>query len=146
MATTKKGVVTWRGDTGRGRAKYARSLISDVTDDTAMQTLATALTAHTDCNKARAGFITNTTGTDSAPGADADTGKKGTVYFRNEADQRIRSITFSAPAAADIENVGYGDVYKASAVTTIVALIATATGLTLTGLYGTVEDDIGAVP
>lgn len=146
MATVKKGVITWRGDTGRGRSKFARSLIMDVTDDTAMQTLATALTAHTKCNKFRAGFITNTSGTLGAPGASADTGVKGTVYFQNEADLKVRSVTFSAPEDADIEDVGYGKAYKAASVTTIVALIATATGLTLTGLYGTIEDDIGAVP
>ncbi|MEE9396113.1 MAG: hypothetical protein V3V31_03780 [Methylococcales bacterium] len=146
MATVLKGVITWRGDTGRGRSKYARSTIMDVTADAAMQTLATALTSHTDCNKAAAGFITKTSGDDSAPAASADTGLKGTVYFRNEADLRVRSVTFSAPVAADIEDVGYGKAYKAASVTTIVALIATATGLTLTPLYGTVEDDIGAVP
>lgn len=141
MATTLKSVITWRGDTGKGRSKYARSSISDVTADAAAQTLATALTAHTDCNKSAAGFITKTTGNDNPPGAAADTGKKGTIYFRNEADQRIRSLTLPAPVAADIENVGTGDQYKAASVTTIVAFIATATGLTLTGLYGTVEDD-----
>jgi len=146
MATVKKGTITWRGDTGRGRSKFARSQISDVTDDTAMQTLATALEAHTDCNKATAGWITNTSGTMGAPGAGADTGVKGTVYFQNAADLKVRSITLSAPAAADIEDVGYGKTYKATAVTAITALIATATGLTLTGLYGTVGDDIGAVP
>lgn len=146
MATVKKGTITWRGDTGRGRSKYARSQIMDVTDDTAMQTLATALSAHSLCNKAAASWLSKTSGTDSNPSAGADTGKKGTVYFRNEADLRVRNITFSAPLPADIEDVGFGEAYKAASVTTIVALIATATGLTLTGLYGTVEDDIGAVP
>lgn len=146
MATVLKGTITWRGDTGRGRSKYARSQILDVTADAAMQTLATALAAHTDCNKAAVMFSTKTSGTDTPPGAGADTGKKGTVYFRNEADLKVRNITFSAPAAADIEDVGFGETYKAASVTTIVALLATATGLTLTGLYGTVEDDIGAVP
>lgn len=141
MATVLKGVITWRGDVGKGRSKYAKSLISDVTADAAMQTLATALTAHTDCNKAKAGFITSTSGTDSAPGANADTGIKATIYFRNEADLRIRSLTIPAPAAADLEVIDTGQRVKPASVTTIVALLATATGLTLTGLYGTVEDD-----
>lgn len=141
MATMLKSVITWRGDSGKGRSKYARSSISDVLTDAAAQVLATALTAHTDCNKAAAGFITKTTGTDLPPGAGADTGKKGVIYFRDEATQRIRSMTLPAPIAADIEDLTFGEQYKAASVTTIVAFIATATGLTLTGLYGTVEDD-----
>lgn len=146
MATVDKAVITWRGDTGRGRSKYARSTILDVTADAAAQILATALTAHTDCNKASAGWITRTSGTDDNPGAAADTGTKGKVYFRNEATLKVRHVTISAPIAADIEDVGYGKAYKAASVSTIVAFIATATGLTLTGLYGTYNDDIGAVP
>lgn len=146
MATALKAVVTWRGDTGRGRSKYARSTILDVTADAAAQTLGTALLSHTDCNKAAVSWITKTSGTDDNPGAAADTGTKGKVYFRNEADLKVRHITLSAPIAADIEDVGFGKAYKAASVTTIVAFIATATGLTLTGLYGTYNDDIGAVP
>ncbi len=146
MATVLKAVITWRGDTGRGRSKYARSTVLDVTADAAAQTLGTALTAHTDCNKAAVAFITKTSGTDDNPGAAADTGTKGKVYFRNEATLKVRHVTISAPVSTDIEDVGYGKAYKAASVTTIVALIATATGLTLTGLYGTFNDDIGAVP
>lgn len=142
MATVNKSVITWRGDTGKGKSKYARSLIMDVTADAAAQTLATALTAHTDCNKAAASWISKTSGTDTPPGASADTGKKGTIYFRDEADLSVHSITLSAPVSTDIEDVGYGEQYKAASVTTIVAFIATATGLTLTGLYGTVEDGV----
>lgn len=141
MATVLKGTITWRGDTGKGQSKYSRSQIMDVTDDTAMQTLATALTAHTDCNKAAASFITKTSGVDSPPAADADTGVKGVIYFRDAADLSVHSVTIPAPVATDIENVGFGDQYKAASVVTIIALLATATGLTLTGLYGTVEDD-----
>lgn len=141
MPTTNKGVITWKGDTGKGRSKYARTSISDVSDDTAMQTLGTALEAHTLCNKSAAGWITKTTGNDNPPGASADTGVKGTIYFRESVTQHVRSITISAPVAADIENVGTGDQYKVASVATIVALLATATGLTLTPLYGTVEDD-----
>lgn len=141
MATVNKSVITWRGDSGKGKTKYARSLVMDVTADAAAQILATALTAHTDCNKAAAAWNTKTSGVDAAPGASADTGKKGTIYFRDEADLSVHSLTIPAPVAADIEDVGFGDVYKAASVTTIVAFLATATGLTLTGLYGTVEDD-----
>jgi hypothetical protein len=142
MATVLKGTITWRGDTGKGKSKYARSLIMAVTADAAMQTLATALTAHTDCNKAAASWISKTSGTDEAPAAGADTGLKGTIYFRDEADLSVHSMSIPAPIAADIEDVGFGKVYKAASVVTIVAFIATATGLTLTALYGTVEDDI----
>jgi hypothetical protein len=141
MPTTNKSVITWKGDSGKGRSKYARSSISDVTADAAAQTLATALEAHTDCNKSSAGWISKTTGNDNPPGASADTGKKGTVYFRESVSQHVRSLTIPAPIAADIENVGTGDQYKAASVATIVAFIATATGLTMTPLYGTVEDD-----
>lgn len=141
MPTTNKGAITWKGDSGKGRSKYARSSISDVTDDTAMQVLGTALEAHTLCNKSSAGWITKTTGNDNPPGASADTGKKGTIYFRESVTQHVRSLTIAAPIAADIENVGTGDQYKAASVATITALLATATGLTLTPLYGTIEDD-----
>ena len=142
MSDQQKCIITWRGDTGKGKTKYAKSLIMSVTADAAAQTLATALTAHTDCNKARVGFIENTAGTDSAPGADADTGEKGTIYFRDEADLSVHSITIPAPVATDLEDLGYGKQYKAASVTTIVALLATATGLTLTGLHGTFEDKV----
>lgn len=141
MPTTNKSVIIWKGDTGRGRSKYARSSISDVTADAAAQTLATALEAHTDCNKSSAGWISKTTGNDNPPGASADTGKKGTIYFRESVSQHVRSLTIPAPIAADIENVGTGDQYKAASVATIVAFVATATGLTMSPLYGTVEDD-----
>ncbi len=141
MPTTNKSVITWKGDSGKGRSKYARSSISDVTADAAAQTLATALEAHTDCNKSSAGWISKTTGNDNPPGASADTGKKGTIYFRESVSQHVRSLTLPAPIAADIENVGTGDQYKAASVATIVAFVATATGLTMSPLYGTVEDD-----
>jgi len=141
MATVNKCVITWRGDSGKGKSKYARSMIVGVTADAAAQTLATALTAHTDCNKAAAAWNSKTSGTDSPPGASADTGKKGTIYFRDEADLAVHSLTIPAPIAADIEDLTFGDQYKAASVATIVAFLATATGLTLTGLYGTVEDD-----
>ncbi len=141
MPTTNKSVITWKGDSGKGRSKYARSSISDVTADAAAQTLATALEAHTDCNKSSAGWISKTTGNDNPPGASADTGKKGTIYFRESVSQHVRSLTIPAPIAADIENVGTGDQYKAASVATIVAFVATATGLTMSPLYGTVEDD-----
>ncbi len=141
MPTTNKGVITWKGDTGKGRSKYARSSVSDVTADAAMQTLATALEAHTLCNKSAAGWISKTTGNDNPPGASADTGVKGTIYFRESVTQHVRSLTIPSPVAADIENLGTGDQYKVASVATIVALVATATGLTLSPLYGTVEDD-----
>ncbi len=141
MSDQQKCITTWRGDTGKGKTKYAKSLIMGVSTDAAAQTLAAALASHTDCNLAKTGFIENTLGTDTPPGASADTGKKGTVYFRDSADLSVHSVTIPAPAAADIENVGFGDVYKAASVATITALIATATGKTLTGLFGTVEDD-----
>ncbi len=141
MPTVNKGVITWKGDSGEGRSKYARSSISDVIGDTEMQALGTALEAHTLCNKSAAGWITKTTGNDNPPGASADTGKKGTVYFRESVTQHVRSVTIPAPVTADIENVGTGDQYKAASVATITALLATATGLTLSPLYGTVEDD-----
>lgn len=141
MSEQQKAVITWRGDSGKGKTKYARSMVMGVTADAAAQTLATALTDHTDCNKARVGYTETTKGTDTAPGAGADTGKKGTIYFRDEADLSVHSLTIPAPIAADIEDLGFGEVYKAASVTTIVAFIATATGKTLTGLYGTVEDD-----
>ena len=64
MSEQQKCVITWRGDSGKGKTKYARSLIMDVTADAAAQTLATALTAHTDCNKARVGYTETTKGTD----------------------------------------------------------------------------------
>ena len=40
-----KGVIIWRGDLGAPESHYSKSQIGEVTDDTALGTLATALTA-----------------------------------------------------------------------------------------------------
>jgi len=136
MAT--KGVIIWRGDTGRPTTHYSKTQIVDVTDDTALGVLATALSAYSDANMAKRSHVTNTIGTDSAPAAAANVDKKAVIYFRNASDLGVHSVTIPAIKTTSIDVKDEGDRVKAADGAAIVAAIATATGNTLTFLYGVV--------
>ena len=136
MAT--KGVLIWRGDSGAPTSHYSKSQVVDVTDDTALGTLATALAAYSDANMAKRSHVTNTIGTDSAPGASANVDYKAVCYFRDASDLGVHSVTIPAVKSTAVESTPEGDRVTSAALTAIVAAIATATGNTLTGLYGVV--------
>jgi hypothetical protein len=136
MAT--KGVLIFRGDTGNPRSHYSKTQIEGVSDDTALGTLATALAAYSDANMAKRSFVSNTIGTDVAPVADANVDYKGIAYFRDSSDLSVHSITIPAIKSSAVIVKDEGDRITDAAMTAIVAAIATATGKTLTPLYGVV--------
>lgn len=133
-----KGVLIWRGDSGAPTSHYSKTQILDVTTDAALATLATALDAYSDANMAKRSHITNTIGTDSAPGAAANVDYKGIVYFRDAADLGVHSVTIPAIKSTAVESTPEGDRVTSVAGSAIVAAIAAATGNTLTFLYGVV--------
>lgn len=136
MAT--KGVLIWRGDIGKPRSNYSKTQIANVTDDTALGTLATALAAYSDANMAKRSHVTNTIGTDSEPGAtpSANVDSKGIVYFRDASDLSVHSVTIPALVSTAWEEKDEGYRVTPTAGAAIVSAIATATGNTLTFLYG----------
>ena len=136
MAT--KGVIIYRGDTGNPNNHYAKGQIDSVTDAAALDTLATALATHTNCNISKKSFLSNALGTDAPPGAGANVDVKAIIYFRHPTTLKVHSFTLPAPAAADIEETSDGTRVKATSVSTIVGLINTATGITYSPLYGVV--------
>jgi len=133
-----KGVIIWRGDLGNPKSHYSKSQIANVTDDTALGVLVTALDALTDCNDAKRSFVTNTLLTDSAPGADANVDRKAIGYFRHPTTLKVHSITIPAPVSTACEDTSDGERLTSAAMTTIVNAINTATGLSYTALYGVV--------
>lgn len=138
MADTTKGVIIWRGDAGNPESHYSKSQISDVTDDTALQTLVTALLPYSDCNAAKTSFVANTLGTDSEPGADALVDLKAVCYMRDPDTLRVHSVTIPAPVATMYTTEDQGDRVTSAALTAIVGAINTATGKSYTALYGVI--------
>lgn len=129
-----KGVIVWRGDTGRPENNYSTSRVEGVTDDTALNTLITALLSHTDCNAAKRSFNSVTAMTDSAPGASATVDRKAVLYMRNPTNLHVVKIELPAPASASTE---FGDKYEkltSAAEAAILAAINTATGASYTVL------------
>ncbi len=136
MAT--KGVIVFRGDSGNPTTHYSKTQVEGVTDDTALGTLATALAGYSDANMAKRSHITNTAGTDASPGTGANVDWKGIIYFRDSSDLSVHSVTIPAIKATSVDSQPEGDRVLAATVTAVTAAIATATGKTLTGLYGVV--------
>jgi hypothetical protein len=128
----------WRGDYGNPESHYSKSQIAGVTDDTALNTLLTALAALTDCNLAKRSFISNTLVTDTAPGASANVDRKAVAYFRHPTTLKTHSVTIPAPKSSACEMTDQGERLTSAAMATIVSAINTATGLSYTALYGVV--------
>jgi hypothetical protein len=133
-----KGVVVFRGDSGAPENHYSKAQISDVTDDTALATLATSLAALSDANVAKRSFVELTIVTDAAPGADANVDKKAVAYFRDPTTLHVHSVTIPAIKDTAWENTNEGDRLTAASMTAIVSAINTATGKSYTSLYGVV--------
>lgn len=133
-----KATIIWRGDSGSPRGHYAKSQVWDVSDSTALDTLASTLVSHTGCHLARTLYPTKTTINDVAPGAGVNVDRKAVIFIRDEADGKTFSQEYPAPVPADTETVPEGERLTSAAVAAITALIATATGKTLTGLWGKV--------
>lgn len=133
-----KLVLIWRGDLGAPESHYSKSIVSDVTDDTAAGVLQTALAAYTDCNAAKRSFLTVTLGTDSEPGADANVDRKAICYFRDPTTLKVHSVTIPAPVSTAVEDTPEGERVTSTAMTAIVGALNTATGKSYTALYGVV--------
>jgi hypothetical protein len=133
-----KGIIIFRGDYGNPESHYSKSQVAGVTDTAALDALATALGAYTDCNVAKKSFVTLSLGTDSEPSADANVDKKGIAYFRDTADLSVHSVTIPAIKDTLIDDDPQGQRINGATMTAIVSAIATATGKTLVPLYGVV--------
>jgi len=124
-----KGTIIWRGDAGRPKNHYSVSRIEGVTDDAALNTLITTLSAHSDCNVAKRVFNSITLMTDSAPGADANVKDRALITMRNPANIHVVKYEFAAPKAASVELGEHGDKLTSAAETAIVDAINIALGL-----------------
>lgn len=134
-----RGSIVWHGDRGTGKSPHtSRSTINGITSQAAMVTLATALAAYTDCNLGRHSTNDYAAGTPSAPGADVNVDERAVIYMHDsDTDSQIPLTiagwdTVTYPLVASSE----GDRINATDVAAITALVATATGKTLTGVYG----------
>jgi hypothetical protein len=139
MATTK-GVVVFRGDYGRPRSNYSKTTIKSVTADGALGTLATALATYSDANYAKRSFITETTATDSAPGAAVSMDTKGVIWLKDTADGSIVTVTIPALKTTAWEVKDAGKRITTTVLTAVQSAMNTATGKTYTALYGKFYD------
>lgn len=134
-----KGTIVWHGDRGTSSSPHtARSVVNGVTDKTAMTTLATALGAFSLCNRGRASVVDFDAGTPSAPVASANVDEKATIFMKDTATDSVISIEIPSwdTTTHPLEESSEGDRIASADVTAIAAAIATATGKTLTGLWG----------
>ena len=129
-----KGVIIWRGDTGRPENNYASSRLEGVTDDSALTTLITALLSYTDCNAARRSFNNVTNMTDSAPGANATVDRKAVLYMRNPTNLHTVKIELPAPVSSACEFGAKYEKLTSAAEAAILAAINTACGTSYTVL------------
>ncbi len=134
-----KAVISWHGDRGTSGAPHiSKSVINGVTDKAALVTLATALGAYTLCNRGRAAVNDYDGGSPSAPGVNANVDERAVIYMKDTADDSIVSITLPAwdVTTKPLDEDSDGDRIATADVTAITALVATATGKTLQGLWG----------
>lgn len=136
MATWTKGVIMWQGDYGKPEANIVKGIYREVTDAAALDTLATALLAHTDCNVYAKHYNSVTETGSSAPGVDANVDEKAQIVLKDSSNGKIIKFLIPAPVAADFELVGQGERMTSVALTAIVSALNTATGKTYIGLYG----------
>lgn len=136
----EKLVVQYRGDLGSPPSNFGQSNIDNPIDDTAAATFLTTLAAHTDANISKRVFLTTTSMTGAAPGAGVNIDRKAVLYFRHPTTLRTHNFTVNAIVAADTEEVvgSEGERVTSAAMTTIVAAIATLTGIAYIPLYGVV--------
>jgi hypothetical protein len=133
-----KGIIVWKGDLGSPPNNFAKSTIEGVTDDAALSALATALLAHSDCVVARRSFNAVTGVTTTAPGVSANVDNKCTVFMQDPSTLHTISLEIPAVKAASMEVVDNAEFERmtAAALALVVAAVNTATGKSLTGLYG----------
>ena len=136
MATWNKGVITWMGDYGNPESHLSKGTFRDVTDSTALDTLATALSAYTDCAIYAKHFNQVTETGAAAPGADANVDVKAMIVMKDSSDGTVVKFLIPAPVSTMFEQQDQGDRVTAVALAAIVAAVNAATGLTYVGMYG----------
>lgn len=134
-----RGVIVWYGDRGTGKSPHrSKSVLNGVIGLTELVTLATGLAAYTDCTRGKASVTDFDSGSTAAPGADINVDERAVIYMKNTATDSVIPLTLAGwdtttyPLVASAE----GDRINPTDVAAITALVATATGKTLTGMYG----------
>ena len=136
MATWAKGVIVWQGDYGQPESHLSKGSFRDVTDAAALDTLATALLAYTDCNVYAKHFNSITETGSAAPGVDANVDEKAMIVMKDSADGSVAKFLIPAPVSTMFEMQDQGDRVTAVALAAIVAAVNAATGKTYVGMYG----------
>lgn len=138
MAKTK-GIICYRGSVGGSSALHLyRGEILGVTSDSALSALATGMAPKTlSLVRERTWYQTTSLNTDTPP-ANRNVDRIATVFFREGGVGTVRRFSFPLPQPYIVEGRGSGERLTTTAVNSIVALLETATGLTLYPLYGIV--------
>lgn len=131
-----KAVITWRGDFGNPDTNYTKTIIKGVTSEQAFITLLGVLDGYSLANVARRSYNAIAEVQDAAPDADADMDAKLIVVMKDTVADSILKMNIPAPIMANFTNEGQGLRLDVTELATIVGAVATATGKTLTGLYG----------
>ena len=131
-----KGTIVYVGDYGVPEAHKTKGVFRDVTDDTALSTLATALSAYTDANISGRVFSVHTDTGLGAPGASVNMDVKAMVVLRDSDDGSIIKFLIPAPINTIWDAEGQGDRMNDATLTAIATAVSTATGHTYVGLYG----------
>lgn len=133
------GIINWIGDYGTGDQPHVTgSRIDQILGDAELVTLATGLGAYTLCNNASRSVNTSTSVNPAAPSASANVDEKGIIYMRDTVTNKTISVTIPAwdVASKPLDPTGAGDRILKADVDAITALVATATGRTLVGVWG----------
>lgn len=142
MARTDDIRILWRGDSGSPPGNLSPSSFHYFLNNRISQSFAfaEALKLHTLCNYAFMKYSLVYDETTTAPGTSANVDKKATLHFRHVPTLKVYTLTYPAPIAADIEDVGWGKRIKMSAVEDIVDDLNIFAGVTFEPLYGTYKE------
>jgi hypothetical protein len=131
-----KAVIIWRGRFGGQDNHYGKTLIRDVTADAALVTLIGVLDGLTSANVAKRSFNAVNEVLDEAPATGGDMDAKLVIVMKDTATDLPTKLSIPAPLDADFEETTQGLRLTAALLASTVTAVNTATGRTLTGLYG----------
>jgi len=139
MAMKDRGIVVWVGDRGRGRRPHmARNTFRGPLGMTELGAIATGLADFTKCNVAsRVLSQESDLGDTTPPGVGANTDKRGVYVLRD--DDSGQEIEVVIPAIKDAlidTSAPEGDRIISADVASMASQVATATGKTISGIYG----------
>lgn len=138
MGDSRHGAIIWRGDSGGVGDHHSISVcpVVSLPAGTKLIAFGNAVKARSLCNFAYYHSIYTASQTIAAPGVGANTDKKAIIYYRDPSTLEVLHFSYATPIAADIENVGYGNRIKNSAVVAIVGFISTLADVSYIPLYG----------